>query len=98
MSALAKTIFVIAVLGGLAIWVYGAVTYARTMQAIRASEQNAGMTWHAIFNWMFASRHLKGEAAVHAGKVNKAVYGFMICVIVAAAAAIFTAIPSETVR
>jgi hypothetical protein len=56
------------------------------------------MTWHAMFNWLFASRHLKGEAAVHAAKINKAVYGFMICVIVAAAAAIFTAVPSETVR
>jgi hypothetical protein len=98
MSAFAKAIFVIAVIGGLALWVYGAVTYARTMQAIRASEENAGMTWHAIFNWLFASRHLKGEAAVHAAKVNKAVYGFVVCVIVAAVAAIFTALPSETVR
>jgi len=98
MSALAKSIFLIAVLGGLALWVYGAVTYARTMAAIRASEENAGMTWHAIFNWLFASRHLKGEAAVHAAKVNKVVYGFVACVIVAAVAAVFTAIPSETVR
>jgi hypothetical protein len=98
MSALAKTIFLIAVLGGLALWVYGAVTYARTLRAIRASEENAGMTWHAIFNWLFASRHMKGEAAVHAAKVNKAVYGFVVCVIVAAVAAIFTAIPSQTVR
>ena len=98
MPALAKTVFLIAVLGGLALWVYGAVTYARTLRAIRASEENARMTWHAIFNWMFASRHLKGEAAVHAAKVNKVVYGFVLCVIVAAAAAIFTAFPSEPVR
>ncbi len=98
MSLIAKTVFVIAVAGMFAIWIYGAVTYARTLQAIRASEENAGMTWHALFNWLFASRRLKGEAAIHAAKVNRAVYGFMICVIVAAAAAIFTAIPSETVR
>jgi hypothetical protein len=98
MSVIAKTIFGIALLGALAIWIYGAVTYARTLQAIRASEENAGMTWHAVFNWFFASRKLKGEAAIHAAKVNTAVYGFMICVIVAAAAAIFTAIPSEPVR
>jgi len=98
MSALAKTVFVLAVLGGLALWVYGAVTYARTIQAIRQSEENAGMTWHAMFNWLFASRHLKGEAAVHAAKVNRVVHGFLICVIVAAAAAIFAAIPSQTVR
>jgi hypothetical protein len=98
MSAFAKALFLVAVLGGLALWVYGAVTYARTIAAIRTSEENAGMTWHAMFNWLFASRHLKGEAAVHAVKLNKAVYGFMICVIVAAAAAIFTAVPSETVR
>jgi hypothetical protein len=98
MSAFAKALFLVAVLGGLALWVYGAVTYARTMAAIRASDENAGMTWHAMFNWLFASRHLKGEAAVHAANINKAVYGFVVCVIVAAAAAIFTAIPSETVR
>ena len=98
MSALAKTMFVIAFAGMVAIWIYGAVTYARTLQAIRASDENAGMTWHALFNWMFASRRLKGEAAVHAAKVNTAVYGFVICVVVAAAAAIFAAIPSEPVR
>jgi hypothetical protein len=98
MSAFAKPIFVIALVGMFAIWVYGAVTYARTLQAIRASDENAGMTWHAVFNWFLASRRLKGEAAIHAANVNNAVYGFMICVIVAAAAAIFTAIPSEPVR
>ena len=98
MSALAKTVFLIATLGAMALWVYGAVTYARTLRAIRASEENAGMTWHAVFNWMFASRHLKGEAAVHAAKVNRVVYGFVIFVIVAAVAAIFTAFPSEPVR
>jgi hypothetical protein len=98
MSVIAKTIFVIAVLGAAAIWLYGAVTYARTLQAIRASEENAGMTWHALFNWLFASRQLKGEAAIHAAKVNRAVHGLMICVIVAAAAAIFSALPSEPVR
>jgi hypothetical protein len=98
MSALAKTVFLIAVFGGLALWGYGAVTYARTLAAIRASEENAGMTWHAIFNWLFASRHLKGEAAVHAHHLNRVVHAFLICVIVAAAAAIFTAFPSGTVR
>ena len=98
MSVLGKAIFAIAILGAFAIWVYGAVTYMRVLQAIRASEENAGMTWPAVFNWMFASRKLKGEAAVHAAKLNKAVYGFVIVVIVAAAAAIFAAIPSETVR
>jgi hypothetical protein len=98
MSALAKTVFLIAVLGGLALWVYGAVAYARTLRAIRASDENAGMTWHAIFNWLFASRRLKGEAAGHAHHLNRVVHGFLICVIVAAAAAIFTAMPSQTVR
>jgi hypothetical protein len=98
MSVFAKTIFVIAALGAAAIWIYGAVTYARTLAAIRASEENAGMTWHALFNWLFASRQLKGEAVVHAAKINRAVHGFMILVIVAAAAAIFSAFPSEPVR
>jgi hypothetical protein len=98
MSVIAKTIFVVAVLGALAIWIYGALTYARTLQAIRASEENAGMTWPAMFNWLVASRRLKGEAAAHAARVNRAVYGFMICVVVAAAAAIFTTIPSEPVK
>jgi hypothetical protein len=98
MSAFAKGIFLVAVLGGLALWVYGAVTYARTLAAIRASEENSGMTWGAIFNWFFVSRHLKGEAAIHAAKVNRLVHAFVICVIVAAAAAIFAAVPSETAR
>jgi hypothetical protein len=98
MSAYANIVFVIALVGMFAIWIYGAVAYARTLHAIRASEQKAGMTWHALFNWMFASRHLKGEAAVHAAHINKAVHGFVICVIVAVVSAIFTAFPSEPVR
>jgi hypothetical protein len=98
MSALAKIMFGLAVAGGLALWVYGAVTYARTIAAIRASEENSGMTWHAIFNWLFASRHLKGEAAVHAQHLNRVVHGFVICVIVAAAAAILTAMPTATAK
>ncbi|MGD9921208.1 MAG: hypothetical protein AB7V13_07140 [Pseudorhodoplanes sp.] len=98
MSPVAKIMVAIAALGALAIWVYGALAYIRTLQAIRASDENAGMTWHAIFNWLGASGRLKGEAALHAAKVNRAVYGFLICVVVAAAAAIFTAVPSEPVR
>jgi hypothetical protein len=98
MSALAKTLFVIAVACGLALWVYGAVTYSRAMRAIRQSEANSGMTWHAMFNWLFASRHLEGEAAVHARHINRVVHGFLICVIVAVAAAIFTAMPSQPVK
>lgn len=98
MSAFAKPIFVIALAAMFAIWIYGAITYARTLAAIRASEENAGMTWGAMFNWFFASRQLKGEAAMHAAKVNKLVHAFAICVIVAAAAAIFAAVPSETAR
>ena len=43
MSAFAKPIFVIALVGMFAIWVYGAVTYARTLQAIRASRSTAWM-------------------------------------------------------
>ena len=85
-------------LGGFALWVYGAITYARTLQAIRASEENAGMTRGAIFNWFFASRKLKGEAAIHAAKLNKVIYAFTICVVVGAAAAIFTAIRYEPVK
>jgi hypothetical protein len=98
MSVIGKAIFAIAMLGAFAIWVYGAVTYMRVLSAIRASEENAGMTWPAVFNWFFASRKLKGEAAIHAAKLNRAVYGFVVVVIVAAAAAILVAIPSEPVR
>jgi hypothetical protein len=98
MSALAKILFPVAVIGALGLWAYGAVTYVRTLQAIRASEENAGMTWQAMFNWFFAARRLKGEAAAHAAKVNRVIYGFVICVIVAAVAAIFAAVPSEPAR
>ena len=72
MSVLAKSVFVAALLGMFAIWVYGAISYARTLQAIRASDENAGMTWHALFNWLFAARRLKGEAAVHAANDSPA--------------------------
>ncbi len=98
MSALAQIIFAVALIGAFALWIYGAVTYVRVLHAIRTSEENAGMTWHAVFNWLSASRHLKGDAAIHAAKINRAVHGLVLCVIVAAAAAIFATIPSQAVQ
>ncbi|MET0276980.1 MAG: hypothetical protein ABW198_01500 [Pseudorhodoplanes sp.] len=62
------------------------------------SEENAGMTWHAKFNRLFASPYPKGEAAIHAARINEAVCGFVLCVTAAVAAVLFTALPSVTVR
>jgi hypothetical protein len=46
----------------------------------------ATQEWLAIVAWPFALGRLKGAAAAHASKVNKALVAFLACLMVAVAA------------
>ena len=76
----------LAVAGALASWFAGAWFYVQTLRAISADPAQKGMMFGAMFNWMFVARRLQGAASAEAGKVNKAIVAFLVCLIVAAVA------------
>jgi len=83
MSTLATIVAVLAAAGAVVSWFVGAVFYLRTLRALSDQPQ---VRWKAIVAWLFVLKHLKGAAAEHASKVNKAVVAFLVCVLVLAAA------------
>ena len=86
MSASLATILVYAALAGaVASWVVGAVSYARCLRSL-AADGGTGAGWLAIVAWPFALKRLKGAAAEHAARTNKALVAFFACLLVAAAA------------
>ncbi len=85
MSTLATIVAVMALIGAVASWVFGAVNYARTLRAL-SSEGDRKLMWRAAFAWLFASRQMSGQAAVYSSNVNKALVAFFTCLMIAAAA------------
>jgi hypothetical protein len=82
MMASAATLLAWVALAGAAVsWVVGVVFFVRALGA-----SDVRMRWLAIVAWPMALGRLKGAAAEHAAKVNKALVAFMACVMVAAAA------------
>jgi hypothetical protein len=82
MATLATLVTFAALAGALASWIAGAVFYARTLAAL-----NDGRTrWLAVVAWPFATSRIKGAAAEHAARVNKALVAFVACLMIAAAA------------
>ena len=71
--------------GAFASWVIGGWYYAQTLRALTA-EPSQRLTWLAIVAWPFAIGRLKGAAAEHAAKVNKALVAFFACLTICAAA------------
>ena len=85
MSTLATIVAVVALIGAVVSWVFGAVSYARTLRVL-SSEGNRKLMWRAVFAWLFASRQMTGQAAVDSSNVNKALVAFFTCLMIAAAA------------
>jgi hypothetical protein len=82
MSHVATAVTVLALAGAVASWVAGAVFYARTLAAI----DDGRTRWLAVVAWPFATARIKGAAAEHAARVNKALVAFIACLMIAAAA------------
>ena len=82
MSYVATAVTVLALVGAVASWVVGAVFYVRTLAAI----DDTGTRWLAVVAWPFATARIKGAAAEHAARVNKALVAFIVCLMIAAAA------------
>ena len=82
MATFATLITVLALAGAIASWIVGAVFYARTLAVIGDS----GTRWLAVVAWPFATARIKGAAAEHAARVNKALVAFIACLMIAAAA------------
>ena len=85
MSQFAYVVVGLSLAGALASWVVGAVYYFRALGEI-SKQSEPGLLWRAIVSWPFAVSRLRGEAAAHASKVNKALVAFMACLIVAVSA------------
>jgi hypothetical protein len=74
-----------AVLGAAVSWIVGAVSYLRCLRAL-AAESQPRVSMLAVVAWPFALKHIKGAAAEHAARTNKALVAFFACLMVAAAA------------
>jgi hypothetical protein len=85
----------LALAGALTSWIAGAWFYARSLRALAAEQGQTRLAWLAVVAWPFALGRLKGAAAAHAAKVNKALVAFFACLMVAAAA---TSVASNLAR
>jgi hypothetical protein len=85
MQTVAIIVSVLAAIGALVCWVYGANAYLQTLRAVPAGQSR--LKWLLVVNWLFARKHLEGAAAEHAARVNKALVAFITCVMVALSAA-----------
>ena len=85
MVVFASIVAGLAFAGALACWIAGAWFYARTLRTL-AEAKDTRLPWVAIVAWPFATGRLKGAAASHAAKVNKALVAVLACLMVAAAA------------
>jgi len=85
MATFATIVAVAALIGALVSWVFGAVSFVKTLRVLSGENKRSQM-WYAMVAWIFASRQMTGESAVHAAKVNKALVAFFTCLMVAVAA------------
>jgi hypothetical protein len=86
MVSLAWMVAFLALAGALASWIAGAWFFARTLHALHDGREQPRLIWMLVAAWPFAVARLKGGAAAHAAKVNKALVAFLACLIVAVAA------------
>ena len=83
MQAVAHVIAVLAIAGAVVSWGVGAWFYVQTLRAISDMPDGRGPMLCAIFSWMFVAGRLRGEAAEHSTRVNKAIVAFLVCLTVA---------------
>jgi hypothetical protein len=82
MVTLATIVAVAALIGAAVSWVFGALSYVQTLRALSGENKRSQM-WYAMVAWLFASRQMTGEAAVHAAKANKALVAFFTSLMIA---------------
>jgi hypothetical protein len=88
MVSIAIAILCLALAGALASWIVGAYYVIRTLVAL--GDEDRGARWLAVFAWPFAIGRLQGRSVGYASNVNKALVGFMVCVMIALAATAVT--------
>lgn len=76
----------LAIAGALASWFAGAWFYVQTLRTISGAPGQRGLLLRAIVAWPFAIGRLRGDAATHSAKVNKAIVAFFACLMLAVAA------------
>jgi hypothetical protein len=84
MSTLATIVAVLAVIGAVVSWGFGAVNFVRTLQTLGKGDRK--LMWYAMVAWPFVSRQMTGEAAAYSSKVNKALVAFFTCLMIAVTA------------
>ncbi len=85
MATLATIVAVLALIGALVSWIFGAWYFVCTLRVL-SGERKSSQIWRAVFAWPFAARQMTGEAAVYASNVNKSLVAFFTCLMIAAAA------------
>jgi len=86
MVQLAYIVACLAVAGALASWIVGAVSCARTLQAMRTAPPPRGLWLRAIVAWPLARAQIRGADAQQAATLNKALVSFLACLMVAMSA------------
>jgi hypothetical protein len=69
--------------GAAASWIAGAVYFVLTLREISGDRR---LMWMAIVAWPFATSQIRGQGAVYAANVNKALVAFIACILVGMAA------------
>ena len=85
MQSIAIIVSVLAAIGALACWVYGARAYLQTLRTVAAGQSR--LNWILAANWLFTRKRLEGAAAEQIARVNKALVSFITCVMVGLSAA-----------
>ena len=86
MAQFAYVLAGLALAGAIASWILGAIHSVRTLRALSGSRERRGLLLRAIVAWPFALGRLRGEAAAHSAKVNKALVAFFACLMIAVSA------------
>jgi hypothetical protein len=86
MAQFAYIVAGLAIAGAFASWIVGAVFYVQTLRAMSDNPAQRGLLLRAIVAWPFVLGRLRGDAAAHSAKVNKALVAFLACLMVAASA------------
>ena len=86
MNQLAYGLAIVAIAGAAVSWFIGAWYYVQTLRAISSEPDQGGLLLRAMVAWPFVLGRLKGAAAQHSSRVNKALVAFFACLMVAVAA------------
>ena len=83
MPSFATMLAYLAFAGAIASWIAGAFFFVLTLREISGDRR---LMWLAIVAWPFATSQIRGQGAVYAANVNKALVAFIACLLVGMAA------------